>query len=588
MPSVPILTTPQVAPAVPASVPSFAPGPGAFGAGLGAGLVQAGNAMARAEDIERQRVNASAVMSAYADALSLRSEIMHGEQIGLARQSGEGYLAAVEPAMGEWEKRIDEIGAALTPEQQHLFAARIERLRGRFSEDIAAGQSRARIEKYDADKARVTRDVFRAALEGVEEGGVFVAEDGTVVDDTIMAAREALYGEGGALDAYAAIAAEKARVPLADAEAALTEEWNLALHGQTISELLSGGLTRAPDPMAARAYFKKWEREIPPEHRQGFEDDIVRGVTVQGASDAAAARFAKHHDPDADTTLAQQERSALAEEDDPQIRKAITSLFAAERQQRDRDAVDAYNKLRENIKTLPRDVSLDEVAARWPDLWKLAGPHHDALSDVWDTHNKGGDVVTQPKHFNYVMELYETGNPQFDRHDYSEFVDKGWLSVQDADFFTKLKAQNRAAGLAGTKGVMSSLETVKWYAERIAGEDKGDTFDKVFMDLNRFILSKQGDAEFTSGQVDAALQPLLLNKLEDVGSGGMFNWFDAPGPVGAVLRDMESDYSGAEILAAYESLRGQFDALSVTRDHPVSKSALMTEIERLRDIRGIR
>ncbi|MHC4996297.1 MAG: hypothetical protein ACYTGQ_14730 [Planctomycetota bacterium] len=592
MAPIPSLTTRQVDPAIPPSVRPFTPGPEAFGAGLGRGVQQAGGAMARAEELEKRRTNAMAVMDAYADALSLQSDLLYGKEHGLARQSGQNLLDAVDPAMEAWDRGIDSIGGRLSPEQQQLFAARTESLRGRFTTDLSARQSQARIEVGDARQKKIMTDVLRAALEGVQEGGVSVAEDGTLAEAPVQAALEDFYSEGGILDAFAPHMAEKLGVPEADARQRMVDEFEHALHRQTVDQLLADIDERPENVDVARAYYETHRDEIVVERREEIEADIAQAFKPVDAQRAAQVLFDEHFNPAAKgETLAQQERAAKAGVEDPKLRKAITNRFAMERDQQGREAFDAQKALISNILTTPRQASFDHVTARWPGLWEQAkDTYGDAVRGAWETHVSGGFVTTEPAYFNKAMDAYQGGDDQvrwFLAQDFKAWNLSGWLGEDDAAMFTQKQKDVWEGRVAGTAGLMTGADTLDWFATAFANTDdkKSDAYQAAKMGVNQYVISLEKDGKLTPGQIGNLLnERLYQNKVITAPK----LWFGSHVEIGDLLADEELDLTGAEIYDAYQQLRDALDASPATRGREITRSQLIEKANAIKESRGIR
>jgi hypothetical protein len=151
-----------------------------------------------------------------------------------------------------------------------------------------------------------------------------------------------------------------------------------------------------------------------------------------------------------------------------------------------------------------------------------------------------------------------------------DFVDKGWLSPQDAAMFSKTQTAIRSGQREASEGVMSPSETVKWYARQISGEDKGDAYDAVWMDLNRFVLTAQEGGKLTSGQIDEVFQGLLYEKIT---REGFWN-DDEDAALGSILADTD-EFGASEVVDAFDALRRERPQGEITKSEILERAAAM-------------
>jgi hypothetical protein len=602
MPTIPSLTSPQVAPAIPPLVKPFAPGPLSFGYGLGQGLVALGGSMENVEQREQLRTDRSAALSAYADARALRGQILYDGETGLARQRGRNYLDAAQEADKRWTEGIAGISARLSPEQQEVFDERMESLRAGFADDIAEGVSRARVDLYDDEMEKVLKQTGQDALADVSHGKVGLDAAGAVNDVVIGKALAEFEAKDGALDTYAPHMAEKWGVSESEARTRMQAEYASALHVQTVDALLARN-----DAMAAQAYFAKHQDAIlDPEARIRLtaqtEKNSLEAVTESAATLILeeASQTGKDGLPPSQSDQRAAIKAAL-EQVPPERRKAVRDRVDELEAEADEDLRVAQAKNFDELHAeLQGGTPLAEIE-RTPifnktDEGGISPGQRDALRIYSQNKTKGAYAATNPEVWGRLSKQLKENPSALGKVNVRELTASGQLSDDDAREVLSWQDQIRkaAAGDAGAadalKLSLTRLQTTERWAQAInLGATAAAKFDLRVKEAERRHQKVSGVA-MTDEQYDTLVRRMAV----DVSIDRPWNPFDKDVFLYAAtpedLAALEADPEGLDFEAISPADVDEVTAALIEAGQPTDPERVKLEwiryVRRLREAGG--
>jgi len=508
MPTIPGITSPQVAPAVPPLVKPYAKGPESFGYGLGSGMMELADDVGDVQRRERQRTDRSASMSAYSDALALRSTILYDEQTGLARQRGRNYLDAAQEADQRWSKGVAEIGARLSPEQQELFEDRMASLRAGFADDLRAGVSEARTQLYDDEMGKVMGQVQKDALASVARGGVGLDPEGALQEGPIQDALGELSAKDGILDTYAPHMAEKWGVSESDARTRMTQEYATGLHSQTVRHLLAQG-----DDQAAAAYFTAHQEAVADPEERIRLTELTQKASLEGRTQRAAETIlADAAAPDAsgqeptETQRAARIKAgiaALPEDDRRRVGDRVGNLqgLADEEQRKTRARI-----FDQSMTAIGEGMSVRELETT-QDWHTLSQDQRDALTTYQEDRSKGRVSTTDGPTWARLDKLLREDPSKLAQINVRELTASGALSAEDAAEVERWQANVAKATSGDTKAgdalklSMTRHQTVEAMADHLKlDKEKRPVFALMLKEQERRAQALEGrelsDEEF--------------------------------------------------------------------------------------------
>lgn len=220
----------------------------AFGGGQASrGLSAAGSAMQQFAEQERQRADASALMSADNEAWLAERDLFHDPDNGVFAKRGQESFGVQDKVFPEYDKRLDQVEQRLTDRQRLRFKEMRANRRQALEKStlsFVAGEA----EKFYADqiKATVASNIDEAAVNYTDEGKI-----SQVIGNVTGAIQLSMPGASGQAHDFAV------RKAVSDIHAEVFNRWLVA------------------DPGKAEAYYEKHKSEMTGEAQADAEKILL-------------------------------------------------------------------------------------------------------------------------------------------------------------------------------------------------------------------------------------------------------------------------------------------------------------------------
>lgn len=318
MPTIPQIGEPQVAPGIPPLVKPYAKGPLELGAGLGAGLSDAGVSIQREQAREKAKADAAAIDNAL---LALETQGTNA-LIDFDKKEGNDAGVAAQPTVAAYEKARADILSRLTPEQQQEFSRISGHHANSFRQHVLSRGADEQSRYYKATLDNGQQGSVSRVLDAVQRDGLAALEppqgprqEG---DTSPQTEQEVAYDQ---LERYAAAHDGELGMPKEEWLRQHKQEYDSAYTVAVVEALMQRG-----DDEGAEAYFQANQSKIvDPKARLSLGDATASRGKDARVESAATAILADAERPGKDG-VEPTEGEKLA-----RVRAAIEALPAGDR-----------------------------------------------------------------------------------------------------------------------------------------------------------------------------------------------------------------------------------------------------------------